>query len=222
MATQPGLHPAALSATGAQSTPRRLRLRAAAFTLVVFAVVIFLAYFAVVRPWHVRFGATDAEVSMALPGDASIPANSLISTRAITIKASADEVWRWMIQIGQGRAGFYSYDWLEKLLGTNMQNADAIQPELQNLQVGDRIYMQDMGPYSTVTQVDPGRSFALGGWSFYLSPVDANTTRLIVRSHTDPIDNIFEQVYTYTVFEPAHFLMEYGMMQGIKQRAEGS
>jgi hypothetical protein len=74
-----------------------------------------LAYLVAVRPWQHRWGATDAEVRAALPGDQYVPRARSQSTRAVTVAAPAAEVWRWLVQFGQGRAGFYSYNWLENL-----------------------------------------------------------------------------------------------------------
>ena len=62
------------------------------------------------RHWHLRWGATNAEAAAAMPGDEIVPDASLTATRAITIAAPPEQVWPWIVQIGTGRAGFYSYD----------------------------------------------------------------------------------------------------------------
>jgi hypothetical protein len=62
------------------------------------------------RPWHLRWGATDGEVSAPMPGDGVIDRPSFNATRAITVAAPPAEVWPWLVQIGFGRAGWYSYD----------------------------------------------------------------------------------------------------------------
>ena len=75
-----------------------------------------------------------------------------------------------------------------------------------------------MGLHATVAAIEPEQALVLdGGWTFYLQPIDAGDTRLIVRYFCK--DN---PIYYFTIFEPAHFLMESGMMLGIKARAEGS
>lgn len=99
------------------------------------AILVFIIYPLLIQPWHVRWGASDAEVMMTLPGDEFLPEPKLLSTRAITINASAAEIWPWLLQLGQGRGGMYSYTWLENLFGANMHNADTILPEFQNLKV---------------------------------------------------------------------------------------
>jgi hypothetical protein len=99
-------------ASGTRSASRLLRPLAAA------AAAIPSLYLLVVRPWHLRWGATDAEVRQPLPGDELVPESKLVATRAISIRAPASQVWPWLVQLGQGRAGLYSYEWLENLAGT--------------------------------------------------------------------------------------------------------
>jgi hypothetical protein len=96
------------------------------------------AYYPLVRPWLLRWGATDDEVRRALPGDETVHEPAMVTTRAITIDASPDAVWSRVAQIGQGRGGFYSYDWLENVAGCDIHSAERIVPELQQPQVGTR------------------------------------------------------------------------------------
>jgi hypothetical protein len=97
---------------------------------------ILVAYSFVLRPWHMRWGATASEITMSLPGDAYILPQTIVSTRAITIRAPVAAVWPWIVQLGQGRGGFYSYEWLENLFAAGMHNADQITPELQRVSTG--------------------------------------------------------------------------------------
>jgi hypothetical protein len=175
-------------------------------------------YAFIVRPWHAGWGATAQEQVMPLPGDSLGADAPAVTTRAVTIHAPPGVVWQWLVQIGQGRGGWYSYDWMENLFGADMHNAEAIVPSLQQIAAGDRLLFTQMGLHATVADVDPPRALVLdGGWTFYLQPVDDEHTRLIVRyfCRDDPL-------YYFTIFEPAHFLMESGMMLGIKSRAERS
>ena len=71
------------------------------------------AYLLYVRPRHIRWGATDEEVERPMPGDEVVERPNFVATRAVTIEATSEEVWPWLMQIGSGRAGFYSYDWRE-------------------------------------------------------------------------------------------------------------
>ena len=85
------------------------------------------------RPWHLRWGATDAEVTLLMPGDELLPDAQYRTTRAITINAPPAAVWPWLVQAGGGRAGFYSNDLLDNL---GRSSATAIMPALQHLEVG--------------------------------------------------------------------------------------
>jgi hypothetical protein len=110
-------------------------------------------YVWVIRPWHMRWGATDEEVTRTMPGDELIPGAGS-ATRAITIAATPADVWPWLVQIGYGRAGWYSYDWIDSDL---RRSADRVLPECQNLEVGDKILMMpEMG--FVVDSIDEPRS----------------------------------------------------------------
>ena len=89
------------------------------------------------RARYLRWGATDDELNVALPGDELVPAPDLTATRAVTVRAPAGEVWRWVAQLGQGRGGFYSYDFLENLVGCDIHSAERVVPEWQLIAVGD-------------------------------------------------------------------------------------
>lgn len=127
------------------------------------------AYAFVLRPWHLRWGATREEVAARLPGDELASGRALDCTHAVTIHAPAAEVWPWLVQLGQGRGGFYSYTWLENLVGCRMENADRIHPEFQELEEGAPIYLHPKAPPLRVTHLEPGRALVLGtSWAFVL------------------------------------------------------
>ena len=91
------------------------------------------------RPRHLRWGASAQECDASLPGDDLIVSPDLTATRAITVRASAGQVWPWIAQLGQGRGGFYSYDFLENLAGCDIHSADRVVPRWQDIKVGDKI-----------------------------------------------------------------------------------
>ncbi len=189
------------------------------------------------RPWFLRWGATDQEVYGTWPGDEMSPDPASEATRAITIHAPAEAVWPWLVQIGQDRGGFYSYTWLENLVGAHMHNADTILPGLTR-QVGDTVWMTPPRKYqgkgcARVARLDPERALVMvtpedydavlktgvasqGTWAILLRPVGERTTRLIVRSRSGPRQGAFR----FLLFDPAHFIMERKMMLGIRDRAE--
>lgn len=192
--------------------------RKVGLTVVAFLLMLAVAYTAFVRPWHASWGATADEQQMVLPGDKLAVNPAAVTTRAVTIDAPPAVVWQWLVQVGQGRGGWYSYDWMENLFAADMHNATAIEPSLQTIAAGDPILFTQMGLHATVAAIEPQRALVLdGGWTFYLEPVGENSTRLIVRYFCK--DN---PIYYFTLFEPAHFLMESGMMLGLKARAEGT
>jgi hypothetical protein len=188
-------------------------------------------YFGVLHPWFMNWGATPAEQRMALPGDPSaggLPRASHGFTRAITIHASASAVWRWVVQIGQDRAGFYSYTWLENLTGANIHNADAIHPEWQRRAIGDRVLlarpdlMRGLFAHMAQTRIvalQPERLIADIPCRFVLQPIDGQTTRLLVREAVP--STIAGRAANALVWDPMHFVMEQRMLRGIKERTEG-
>jgi hypothetical protein len=77
--------------------------------------------------------------------------------------------------------------------------------------------------FAMVSFVKPNEYYSLSGWTFYLQKLDTANTRLIIRYPSMEIkQNIFVTVFYYALFEPLHFIMESGMMMGIKERAERS
>ena len=182
------------------------------------------------RAWYSKWGATPEELKMTLPGDEFVPHPELVSTRAITIQAPACAVWPWLVQMGQGRGGLYSYERLENLVGCDMHNADRILPDHQHLEVGDKIRLVPEGrePYFLVSAIEPGKAIILGGddppttWAFVLEPIDDKTTRLIIRWRQDYEPTLGNVIGWRLVTDPITFVMERKLLQGIKLRAEAT
>jgi hypothetical protein len=179
--------------------------------------------------WHKRcltWGATADEVGGQMPGDDLMPNPDLQTTRAITIEAPPGAIWPWLVQMGSGRGGAYTYDWIENLLGLNMHSADEILPKYQDLQVGDELPMGPGRPGMTVEVLDPPRTLAVRladqnwVWIFTLVP-DGESTRLISRNRiaTSALPRVSRPFYT-VFMEPGSLVMERKMLLGIKQRAE--
>ena len=206
---------------------RRLATGMSIFTLIYAAGVI------AIRPLYVRWGTTKEERSLVFPGDELAPDAHYRVDHGITIHAPASAVWPWLAQLGQDRGGFYSYDWLERAFGDHIRNADRIHPEWQTIARGDlvratqRSYLGgrfgDIG--WRVTDVVPGRALILENWgAFVVQPVDSATSRLIVRTRGAGEPSFLGLVFgplNVFVFEPAHFIMQRGMLRGIRDRAEG-
>jgi len=143
-------------------------------------------------------------------------------------------VWPWLVQLGQDRAGFCSYDWLERAIGDRVRNADRIHGEWQARAVGDTVLATQReylgGRLGTlgwrVSVIQPRAVLGLENWgNFVLRSIDSNTTRLVVRTRgrTRPtFANFIVAPIGVFVFEPAHFIMERAMLRGIRDRAESS
>lgn len=182
-----------------------------------------VGYALLIRPWHLRWGVTDDELLEVLPGDELVPRPRLSATHAVTIRAPAAAVWPWIVQIGQGRGGFYSYSWLENLVGCRIRNADRILSAFQDLKVGDKIQLHPKAPPLAVTRLEPGRALVLGeSWAFVLKEIDPHTTRFIVRGRGDYTPGPLTSLCWRGIFEPAHFVMERKMMLTIKRLAESA
>jgi hypothetical protein len=198
---------------------------------IVFAV--YVAAIIALRPWYSAWGTTRSEQQMVLIGDPPLGQSHYRIDHAITIDAPVDSVWPWLVQIGQDRGGFYSYDWLERAFGADIHNASRINPAWQQRSPGDLVRVvqptylggilgKDLG--WEVRQVEPGRAMVLRRWgAFVLTPIDARTTRMQIRTRgrgVPTLAGIAITPFSLLVFEPAHFIMERGMLLGIKRRAE--
>jgi hypothetical protein len=180
------------------------------------------------------WGATKAEIKRSLPGDDLVPNPTYTETRAITINACPEEVWRWLVQIGFRRAGWYSYDFLEAAAGAGDfaegHSASYVHPELQTLVPGDVILMSPWTGYQ-VAEVNPGRALVLSStgfagalmprstWVFVLEP-DGGRTRLLVRGRSEPNPRDPVEWGFNHLIEAPHFIMERRMLLGLKERAE--
>lgn len=148
--------------------------------------------------------------------------------------AGVTDIWPWLAQIGQEQGGFYSYDWLENLIGCDIHNAERILPEFKQVAVGDKVRLGLEGyPFYTVVAVEPERYLLLRAgdseqesppvedvWLFYLDEVAPGTTRLIARNQRDYEPTVANFIVWQVFTEPLHFLMEQKMLRGIKERAE--
>ena len=119
-------------------------------------------YALLVRSRCLRWGATGQESGGPLPGDDLIADPDLTATRAITVRAPASRVWPWIAQLGQGRGGFYSYDFLENLADCDVHSADRIVPEWQDVMAGDQVRLAPQANLA-VAYLERGRSLVLRG-----------------------------------------------------------
>jgi hypothetical protein len=194
-----------------------------------------------IDPWQRNWGATSTEVDAALPGDELTPTPNEQCTRAITIEATPDDVWPWLVQMGADRGGFYSYDWLENLFALDIHNADRIVGDWQQLDVGDMVWANGARTGGWVVELlvpnealvmkmaDPAtrraatRSEGFGfefQWTFALQRTAGDRTRLIIRERT-----AYGRRSTRLLMAPvglASFVMTRKMLGGIQRRAESA
>jgi len=189
-------------------------------------VVLVVVATALLTPWMDRWGASDEEIAATYPGDELVPGPASFVNRAITINASPEYIYPWIVQLDATKGGWYSYTWLEAMLNCKMINADRIHPEWQNLQVGDEVKMcpgEFAPPPYIVAQIHPNQAIVMGHqedgewvdlYQFVIIPQADGTSHLILRTRTMMTGGI------WTAIHPGAFIMERGMLYGIKERAE--
>lgn len=193
--------------------------------------VLVAANLPLLRAWTLHFGATEAELDAELPGDDLLEHAGLVATRAVTIDAAPEDVWRWVVQLGQGRGGFYSYDWLENLVGCDVQSTETIEERWQQLTPGDLVHLHPKVALE-VAEAIPARALVLRSvqdpdqppapyqytWAFALRRSRGGTTRLVVRERYS-----YRSGWSAAVAEPTaalSFVMTEKMLRGIRDRAE--
>ncbi|HZP54099.1 hypothetical protein [Actinocrinis sp.] len=185
-----------------------------------------VGYPALLRKRCLTWGATHEERVREMPGDDLLPSAAVVTTRAVTIHAPASAVWPWLVQMGPGRGGAYSYDWIENLLGLGIHSADEVLPEFQHPQIGDAQRLGRKGPVLRLAVLEPERALVFRSddgawvWSFGLYP-QGESTRLVSRNRiTRPHRTPATAAFDLYVMEPGSLVMERKMLHGIKQRAE--
>ncbi len=198
----------------------------------------------VARPFTDKWGATPEEVSAKLPGDELLPVKREISTKAVTINASPELVYKLLVQMGQHRGGWYGWDWFYNLTKSSDfvdgHYSTRIVPELQNLKVGDTISINDLVQYDVI-QADPGKALVLyvgnfkpaelpvrslpKTWSantmaFAIKPLANNQSRLIIRMRADGSDAGFSRWIWNGPMNFGGALFSHKTIVGLKRTAE--
>jgi len=186
------------------------------------------AYLLLVRPWHRGWGASKTEAARPMPADGLVIDPDFEATRAVTIEASQEEVWPWLVQMGRGRGGFYSWDLISRALRLqDGPSAKTLLPGVSPLRPGDEIAFGS-GPGWPVTVVEPPTSLVIDirtpdmrmTWSFLLTPLPDGKSRLLLR-----LRGRFEESSgpgpAGLILDPGEYVMVRRLMGGIKARAEG-
>ena len=197
-------------------------------------IAVHILLFPLLRGWRRGWGTTEEERALRLPGDELISVPQWTYNHAISIDAPRSAVWSWLVQLGQGRGGFYTYEGLENLVGCQIRNVMEIRPELQRLRVGDRIVTHGRSGFGPkVTRLEAERALVLGGppneegsqatWAFYLLDGPNGTTRLLERGRGVAGKGIPEKLgYGPYLMDPVGFVMSRKMLRTIKKLAEDS
>ena len=201
--------------------------------VVAYGALLLTATLIVARPWHQSWGTTPDERDTSIAYVRGKEAPRYRVDRGVSIDAPAARVWPWIAQIGQDRAGFYSYDWMERAVGDEIHNADSLVPAWQVRQVGDVVrgaqptYLGGRLGDSLGWRVaawDPPHRMTLEGWgTFVVVPTGDRTSRLLVHEPGGGRPNLVAlptALLAFYLIEPAHFVMERRMLLGIKERAE--
>lgn len=185
-----------------------------------------MAYLKLGRPRVLNWGATPEETTRAMPGDDILRDAVLQTTRAVTVEAAPEHIWPWLVQMGpRPRAGAYTYDWVERLLGIDIENSNRILPEYQHMEPGQSFSLNARGLGVEVREVAPNSHLVLqwvpdrSTWTFALVPAGDGRTRLVSRNRL-PKSGPFFWPAMVCFMEPGSLVMERKMLLGIKQRAE--
>lgn len=195
------------------------------------------------RSKYRKWGSTYEELHRKLPGDELVKDVKGWYQHAININAATADVWPWIVQLGQNKGGFYSYELLENIVGSKIHTADNIVPEYQDTVVGDKVAMTPKAAPYIVTAIDPGKAFVLqlrvnlqtqetvdnaqllpdkyqdSSWVFFLEEDAEGNTRLISRSRNDWNQSKTNTLF-YGIFGVISMAMDRKMLKGIKKRAE--
>ncbi len=192
-----------------------------------------------------HWGIPETEAHLDFPGDERVPSPKWGWTHAVYIDAPASAIWPWLVQIGQHKGGFYSYEFLEHVAGYDTHNAQGIRPEWQDLQVGDVMLMHDRLPEVRVVEVVPNEFFVVHAradldlhrpleaweplpgrfvnltWGFFLRPQVGGATQLVSRFRVDYSPDFgAEAEFGPTVMEPISYMMDRKLLEGVKERVE--
>jgi hypothetical protein len=212
---------------GDVTVPRRHRwvlwIFAAATALVAFLTL----YVALFRPWHMHWGATFDEVTRDMPGDSLVQDPLEVTTRAITINAWPSHVWPWLAQMGKGRGGLYSYDWLDRIFGVlDAPSSDTLIPRFQEIRAGDTIPVGGGSGWPVaiakppeILVLDIREAGAHVTWVFQLVPRSPRQTRLVMRVRA-LLPTSWRLPLQLAVLDPAEFLMVRRQLIGLRDRAQ--
>ena len=214
-------------------------LRIVALLALLFGIAIvtyIITYILIFRGYGNGWGSNSEEILRLYPGEDAAVEAQVLATHAVDINAPPVTVWRFVAQIGQGRAGFYSYDWLENLVGCDIHNVYEVREEWQHPQLGQSIYLAP-GFGMPLRVFEPGHAFVMGmdsrtmaaggdtagymaaTWGLYLEDKPADSTRLLTRMRADHSGEFSYELMSQMMMW-ADFFMDRRMVLTIRDLAE--
>lgn len=182
-----------------------------------------LVYLLIIRPQTLTWGAKKEETTRSLPGDDIVQHPHFAATRAVTIHSSPAEVWKWIIQIGSARAGWYSHDWVDN---AGKPSSRKILPEFQKIENDyfipftpdqkNGMWVKFHQEPNTILWWDKKHN---ASWLWQLDEIEPGRTRLITRLRTR-YDFSFPWIIYYLIYDIGDIVMMKKCMLGIKERAE--
>ncbi len=191
------------------------------------------------KRWLNNWGSRPCERRRTWPGDRLTPPDHSAYTRAIRVAAPPETVWPWIVQFGLGRAGFYSYELFERLVGIPVTNVESIDPAFQSIEEGDEIRLHPTAPGIPVAEVQPPKHICFGAdpdsgvaavtseparsWSIYIERAADSSCRLLLRGCIEPLrERSWVKRLAFALEEPIDFVMEQRMLRTVKRLAETS
>lgn len=194
-------------------------------TLIVLLILFLLGsvYLLVIRPWQLKWGANESELKIDYPGDSIVKYPDFNAIRGITINAKPSDIWKWIIQIGSQRAGWYSIDWIDN---AGKKSSEIIIPEFQNISVGQFVpftpdqkngmWVKEFVENNYILWIDDK---GMATWTWLLSALNSNQTRLITKLRTKYTWKSIWILY-YLIYDIGDIIMMSKCMKGIKKRSE--
>jgi len=187
--------------------------------------LIFLSW-PISRHFFLNWGSTQKIRNDEWIGDTLVSQPSRRNTRSIEINASKEKIWPWIVQFGFDKAGFYSYELIERMIGISVTNFESIIEEYQKLEVGNEILLHPKTPGIPVARIELYKHICFGNesekdsenarsWSFYIDEVDKSKCNLVVRSCV-ALPKSFTKWLAIVVGEPIDFIMEQRMLRTLK------
>jgi hypothetical protein len=184
-----------------------------------------------------NWGAKPEEISERWPGDQLVPYQQSTSTRAVPINSPPESIWPWIVQLGLGRAGFYSYELIERIGGIPVINIESIESRWQLLSPGDEIILHPKAPGLIVDEAaqpkricfrtqEPARTEpakSKNSWSFYIVTVGAYHSRLLLRScnETPKGESLIKKIRR-SLEAALDFTMEQRLLRTVKRLSESN